>query len=507
MDWDFEPTDEQQQALDLFADGDSLVIEAGAGTGKTSTLELLARSTTRTGRYIAFNKAIVTDAQRRMPATVISTTAHSLAFSAIGRRYAHRLTSPRMRATELARRLKIGPYTVDVPTVGSKELPAGLLAGLAMRAIAIFAQSADPEPTARHVPYLQGIDIAINEGGRVRRSYANNDEVANYLEPAMRRAWNDLNDPHGQLPYRHDHYLKSWALTHPKISADYILLDEAQDTNPVLAAVIEEQAHAQRILVGDTAQQIYEWRGAVNAMAEFATRHRTFLSQSFRFGPAIADTANALLDRLGTPLRLTGLATIDSRLEALEQPSCWLTRTNALAVALVLQEKRAGRRPHLVGGGGDVVRFAKAVLELEETGRTSHPELACFSSWIEVKIYVADDPQGSELKLMVDLIEEYGIPTILEALERMAPEAEADTIISTAHKAKGREWANVRIGSDFAEWWSDGVPDDSEIRLAYVAVTRAREILDARTLLIAIADADQQAAAAAAQTSLELPAN
>lgn len=38
----FTPTAEQEQALTAFATGRSLVIEAGAGTGKTATLRLLA---------------------------------------------------------------------------------------------------------------------------------------------------------------------------------------------------------------------------------------------------------------------------------------------------------------------------------------------------------------------------------------------------------------------------------------------------------------------------------
>ena len=40
----------------------------------------------------------------------------------------------------------------------------------------------------------------------------------------------DLSDPQGSLPFSHDHYVKVWQLNKPVISADYILLDEAQDT-------------------------------------------------------------------------------------------------------------------------------------------------------------------------------------------------------------------------------------------------------------------------------------
>lgn len=53
------PTSEQQGAATELATGKNLVIQAGAGTGKTSTLEFLAASdTARSGLYIAFNRTI-----------------------------------------------------------------------------------------------------------------------------------------------------------------------------------------------------------------------------------------------------------------------------------------------------------------------------------------------------------------------------------------------------------------------------------------------------------------
>jgi hypothetical protein len=42
--------------------------------------------------------------------------------------------------------------------------------------------------------------------------------------------------------------------------------------------------------------------------------------------------------------------------------------------------------------------------------------------------------------------------------------------VSTAHKAKGREWNAVKLAGDFAEMQ----PSPSETRLRYVAYTRAR---------------------------------
>ena len=78
---DRRPTDEQQHAIDLFLGGGSLKINAYAGTGKTSTLEMLAHSTTDSGQYIAFNRSIVAEAKQRFPQTVNCSTTHGLAFS------------------------------------------------------------------------------------------------------------------------------------------------------------------------------------------------------------------------------------------------------------------------------------------------------------------------------------------------------------------------------------------------------------------------------------------
>lgn len=470
----FTPTDEQQHALDLFGAGESMVIEAGAGTGKTATLELLGRSTSERGQYLAFNKAIVVEAGTRMPDNVACSTAHSLAFRAVGRKFSHRLRSPRMRSTELAERLKITPFTVEIPDVGTKELAAGYLAGLVMRAISVFCNSADDAPGREHVPYVDGIDMPA-EGGK--RTYENNRDVARHIAPALAAAWADLTNPEGQLPYRHDAYLKAWERSGPRIGAEFILFDEAQDASPVMDAIVAAQTNAQTVLVGDSQQAIYGWRGAVNAIARMRERLPTsMLTQSFRFGAPIADAANMILALLDADLRLRGTSAITSSVERVDRPDAILCRTNAASVGAVLAHRMLGRRPHLIGGGSEVAAFARAAGELQIGRRTIHPELACFDNWTEVQRYVADDPQGSELLMLVKLVDEYGVPVIMDALERMPGENAADLVISTAHKAKGREWRRVQIAGDFnAERAAEA---DEELRLAYVAITRAREVLD-----------------------------
>lgn len=64
------PTDEQLAACEVFAAGADLALVAGAGTGKTATLSMMATATRKQGLYVAFNKAIADDAGRRFGSNV-----------------------------------------------------------------------------------------------------------------------------------------------------------------------------------------------------------------------------------------------------------------------------------------------------------------------------------------------------------------------------------------------------------------------------------------------------
>lgn len=137
----------------------------------------------------------------------------------------------------------------------------------------------------------------------------------------------------------------------------------------------------------------------------------------------------------------------------------------------------------MTGGGGAIHRIAKAAEELKAGQHTSHPELFLFSSWGEVQDYVEHDKAGQDLKSIVKLVDKYGPDQIIQAVERLSAEEHAKVTVSTAHKAKGREWASVRIGEGFAapQMDDEGMQRElnpAEARLVYVAVSRARHLLD-----------------------------
>ncbi|MFE7834751.1 UvrD-helicase domain-containing protein [Streptomyces sp. NPDC057474] len=468
------PTDEQTAAADAFHAGDHLALQAGAGTGKTTTLALLAHATTRRGRYLAYNRAIAQDARARFPHTVQCKTAHALAYAAVGHHYTRRLNAPRRPAWQTGQALGV----TKAIRIGDREVSQRALSNALMNTVTRFCHSADPAITRHHVPHLRGLE--------------NTDlhtELAAHLLPFARKAWADLQHPDdGAVRFDHDHYLKIWALTQPRVDADFLLLDEAQDTNPAVEQIfLHQRDHAQLVMVGDSAQAIYHWRGAKDVMTGFDGTQLT-LSQSFRFGPDLAAEANRWLHLADAPIRLTGTPTVPTELGPVTSPDAVLCRTNVGAMAQVMALMAAGYRVALAGGGDSLRTLAQAAGDLKKGRRSHHPELILFPSWGDLQDYAAQDPAGRDLQPLVNLVDAHGTDAILAAVAQLTAEPQAQVTVSTAHKAKGREWPRVLIADDFArsDNASDGTSpqarpepiDDSEARLAYVAVTRTRQRLD-----------------------------
>ncbi|MGW6898967.1 UvrD-helicase domain-containing protein [Streptomyces sp. NPDC054919] len=469
------PTDEQTAAADAFHAGDHLALQAGAGTGKTTTLALLAKTTQRHGRYLAYNRAIALDARTRFPDTVTCKTAHAMAYAAVGHRYMRRLNAPRRPAWQTGHALGL----TKAVRIGDREVSQRALANAALRTVARFCHTADTTIARMHVPRLRGLeDSGLHT------------QLADLILPFARKAWTDLQYfDDGAVRFDHDHYLKIWALTQPTIDTDFLLLDEAQDTNPVVEQIfLAQRDHAQLVMVGDSAQAIYQWRGAKDVMTGFDGTAMA-LSQSFRFGPSLAHEANRWLAIAEAPIRLSGSEAVPTELGPVARPDAVLCRTNVGAMTQVMSLIAEGARVALAGGGDSLRALALAAQDLKDGRRTGHPELVLFASWGELQDYASHDPSGRDLQPLVDLVDTHGTDAILVAVSRLLPEDHAEVTVSTAHKAKGREWGRVKIAGDFlppkdsdrkdaAGNPMPGPIDDAEARLAYVAVTRTRMRLD-----------------------------
>jgi hypothetical protein len=462
-------TAEQKAAAALsMQKGDLIVIEARAGTGKTATLELIARSNPRMRfLYTAFNKAIVEEAKRRMPGHVVCQTNHSLAFSTMGSRYKEKLGESRL--VEVCR------------IMGWKPNAGWDILNLVTR----FLQSR--HPTIRDIKYK--------------------DEVPDELYVNAEKLWARMcNTEDFAIKMPHDGYLKLWTLTTPLLRGfDVILADEAQDLNPAMLGVVLAQLKnktAAVILVGDSGQGIYRWRGAVNAMlwCSKIAKDRLALTESFRFGPLIAARASRILSMLpDTDARLVGKGS-----GAPGDSSAFLSRTNANLLAAA-----ADTSGPIHFAGTDVYRKFDPMTKyrLQEALDTLHlyngdrgavitPRIKKFESYADLKDYAfhEDKKTGTlkmldpELAALVYLVEKYlnDLPYMVEDIRRRStgPGAAIPTF-STGHSAKGLEWHTVELAPDFIPVhdpldllaWTKGMEPEAiqeEIRLLYVAITRAK---------------------------------
>lgn len=482
----FTPTPEQDHALLCYRTAQDVVIQALAGTGKTSTLEMLARyKPDRRGLYLAFNKVIATEAKRRFSGTGVNPmTMHSLALRNSPDFFRERLQGAR-RFTHWGQIAKVcgvdGGYTFSTSDQASvKSLRKETVTNCVKDTVNAFMKTADPMLTSDHVRIPKALTAKPEALDQLR---------ALILEKAL-VLWQDYVTPNGTLPMNHQAYVKHWQLTGPELHTDFIMIDEAQDLDPLLIDVALRQ-QCQRVIVGDENQAIYEWRGAQNSMSKFPAAWRSSLTQSFRFGPAVAEEAQKWLSLLGSELSITGNPAKHSRVyqSIHEQPDVAICRTNVGAIVEVVEGQKSHRTVAIAGDKGyELLRMAKGALELQEKGRTSQADFQIFESWDQL-VEFSETEDGAELEAFVGMVDKFGAAGIVDAVEAcVRPGQRADLTVSTAHSSKGMEWGNVQVGNDFAR--PKKVSNDEarhtlraeEARLAYVTVTRAMNLLGSGSL-------------------------
>lgn len=474
------PIAEQEAACELFQKREGLRIDAYAGTGKTTTLQLLACSSSERGLYLAFNRNIAEEARLRFPQRVACATSHSIAFRSIKRAFKY----PEWKLTgSLTPNTLLSCFKMpeSVTFRSGITLSNRLYCSIVLASLKRYLQSDDIEPQRRHISrfgYLEALPDSQFE------------EFTHQAIGHVQAVWNAMLHKNDGLPLSHDGYLKLWALSQPRSNVDYIMVDEAQDLNPVVLGVLR-RIECPVVYVGDPYQQIYDWRGAVNAMEQVVTKHRVLLSQSFRFGSAIADAATVLLRKLGAKQPVRGSSAVESHLSRV-RPDVILARSNAGVIGSVLHCLARGVSCHVLGGTRELERVLEDVQRIKQGVAAQSQELLGFNRWKDVMAFSAG-PEGEYLRGFVTLVQEYGEDTILRAIAKCEKEEnKARVVCSTTHKAKGREWDYVRVDSDFDSAFirasRDSLPNQgrgdhqtsfsAEARLLYVAMTRARLAVD-----------------------------
>lgn len=502
-------THEQQQILNHDIQHHHVVkIMAFAGTGKTTTLVKYAQQRPDLRfLYLAFNKSVAVQANRLFPHNVECSTVHSMAYRSVGVRYKN------------IRKLSSNLKPFDVAWVLPKGHGGFVNAKVVTQTLNNYWASTDQRVDTQHVPFeyknTKGLrEQPDEEAKRTFVSLAQNiwDQMVE-MRTRRDRVYN----------MTHDGYLKLWQLENPVLDRyDAIFIDEAQDCTPVIMDIMLSQ-RCGKILVGDPHQQIYTFRGAVNALYFVQHTHIYYLTQSFRFGSEIAYVGASILDGCkGVKQILVGghqdgsvrgedtqtLLHLKHGQKMPEGSVAILSRCNVtvFSEAVRLTEVNPNCKICIVGGvenfGLDKIMDIWVLTQSEDTRKKDNLKIKDFfirnfckekmGGFMGLKGY-AIASEDRELEGKLAMVEKYNkrIPELVRRIYDCAQGSpqDADFILGTVHKSKGLEFDVVVVTDDFAKvpcarhnlrraggFSIDNVPDD-EWNLIYVAITRAKKTL------------------------------
>lgn len=475
-----------KEQCDIINSTGDIKINAVAGSGKTTTIIEYAAARPKESKilYLAFNKSVKLEAIRKFSDKGLNNvkveTAHSLAYRHIVYDHSYKVKANGYNTNEIVELLKLRG-------TGEKHTEY-IVANHIKKFIAYFCNS-----DKQKVQELNYLDVVSDKKARafVTKYY-------DYIENQTRSLLSKMNK--GEIEIIHDFYLKKFQLSGPKLEFDYILFDEGQDASPAMLDVFFRQ-DAVKVVVGDTHQQIYSWRYAVNSLEKAG--FKTFqLSTSFRFSQDIANLAVEVLKyKKHINDRHKAVITGKGNFRELKTKSI-LARTNLgllLRAIKYVTEKRNVKNIYFEGNINSYTYADEGtslydVLNLYNGKRHLIKDslLKAMKDMTELNDYI-EKTEDLQLGMMVSIVSEYGnrIPGIINIIKKKHLDnddrGKAEMIFSTVHRCKGMEYDEVHLVNDFMnEMKLEKLIKDKpaeeinptklneEINLLYVAITRAK---------------------------------
>lgn len=463
------PSPYQQAIFDFVARGKgSAIVKAVAGSGKTTTCI----------RSLQFIPGV--DLSR-----VRASTFHSLGFGAVAKKLNmtfDQIKTDGFKIQKLGREM-LGERDQDLYLSFAARL-VGLAKGEGIGCLVPDTEEAWFALIQHHDLYLEAEDATEEEAVRIaRRLLARSNEVALT----------------GNIDFDDQLYLPLlWRLR--LWQNDVVYLDEAQDTNRVRRAIakLALRPGGRLIAVGDEKQAIYGFTGASHDAMDLIRKEfdciELPLTVSYRCPASVGRKAQELVPyfevaetaqegevselRLSEALKILGphdavlcrqtrpLFDLAFKLIAKGVGCAILGRDIAKGLVDLIQKRRASGLPNLVN---KLEAFReREVARFQAKGEESKAEAIC-------------DRVACVMTVIENLAEnERTIPKLIARLEGLFTDANGVLLLSTVHKAKGREWENVAIlepGLMPSPWARQDWQAQQERNLMYVAWTRAQSRL------------------------------
>lgn len=475
-----------KEQYDIINSSGNIKINAVAGSGKTTTIIEYAKVRPQKSKilYLAFNKSVKLEAKKKFSEKGVKNvkveTAHSLAYKHIVFKNNYKVRAQGYKTYEIAKLLGLE---------GNGEKHAEyIIANHINKFISYFCNN-DKER-------VQDLNYSETVSDPKAKTFVLT--FYDYIEKQTRMLLSKMDK--GEIEVTHDFYLKKFQLSNPTLNYDYILFDEGQDASAAMLDVFFKQK-ATKVIVGDTHQQIYAWRFAINSLekADFKTFK---LSTSFRFSQDIANLAMEVLKwkkliEIEVPFQITGKGTVGK-----VKSKAVIARTNLGLLLKAIEYVTEKKKVKNIYFEGNISSYTYAdegaslydVLNLDNNKhRLIRDKLIKEMKDIEELEEYIEKTEDVQLGMMVEIVKEYGnkIPEIMNAIKEKHIDNDdkenAEMIFSTVHRCKGMEYDTIQIVNDFIteekleKLVTDIKKDDlnlgklnEEINLLYVAITRSK---------------------------------
>lgn len=480
----------------------SAIVDAVAGSGKTYTIvEVIKRiPSSQSVRLFAFNRPVADTLKARVPSRVDASTYHSGGYRAILRELPARVETDRTKMRDLIREVLTETdrraYGDELHRLISLAKSAGigcLISDLPEAWLDLIeAHDLDFQwlipPRTKEEDYTR---VVQEEQARVA------DLAHDLLEASNRAA---LAQFEWRIDFDDQLYLPIlWDLQLPQY--DWVLVDEAQDTNAIQRALIRKSLKpgGRLLAVGDPRQAIYAWRGASHDAMSLIKQewHATEfpLSVCYRCATAIVAKAQTLVPQIEpAPAAIVGTVVEEappSTPFSLTSQDAILCRNNAPLVKQAYALIGKGVPCRILGR--EIGQGLQALVRKTNARDVETLEASLHDYEIrEIKRYRKLGQEGraqqvsDKITCLTTILEslteeERSVQGLLAAIDRLFGDSQAGLLtLSTVHKAKGQEWPTVAIiRSDLMPsfWATRPEAQQQEYNLMYVAWTRAKERL------------------------------
>ena len=465
---------EQEAIFSHFATGaGNLVIEANAGTGKTTTIkEAFNHAPERQILYAVFNKKNQREAKEKITDPRVDVrTLHSLGFTYIKRRWKDAKPDNEVEFDRIHSILRKSGLHENHELLTSSIKLVGFL-----KNTMINPTEAEARDIAEQRDCLTD-DASCND--RIIRTALESLALAKTQDAQSRISFDDM----VWLPVAMDWVYNCY---------DMVTVDEAQDMNMPQLVMARKATNGRIIVVGDSRQAIYGFRGAVQdamGMMRITLRAKTLsLTTTYRCPKVVVRIAQEIVPTYQAAAsapdgEVTGKAESSILTEA-KVGDAILSRLNAPLMPLALSLIRKGIPARIEGR--DVAKQLMAMVRTLRAG--SVPDfIKKVESWLTKQVARLENTKTPEKKIEQarDIAETLkalaqdanGMPDVETRINSMFQDTDATSkpcvILSSVHKAKGLEWSRVWLLTETFRK-GKGVEEDN---IWYVAVTRSKQSL------------------------------